>query len=183
MVLVKLCFDFFKIGAISFGGGLATLPHIYALNEQTGWCTAKELTNIITISQMTPGPLACNMATYIGVKISGISAGLLSTFAFIIPSIIFMSIVCKFLDKFKENRIILCILKNLRATAVALILISSIFIFKMAVFKNENNIYFYNINYKSILLLIGLGILVKKYKLSTLKTMVLAVFMGIFIKF
>lgn len=72
MIKLKLFIEFIKIGALSFGGGFATLPFIYELANQTQWITQEEVDKMITISQMTPGPLACNMATYVGFKVDGI---------------------------------------------------------------------------------------------------------------
>ena len=72
MINFKIFLEFIKIGAFSFGGGFATLPFIYQLSEQIGWFSLEEVTKMISISQMTPGPLACNMATYVGFKINGI---------------------------------------------------------------------------------------------------------------
>lgn len=72
MIKLKLFIEFIKIGAFSFGGGFATLPLTYELANQTQWITQEEVDKMITISQMTPGPLACNMATYIGFKVDGI---------------------------------------------------------------------------------------------------------------
>lgn len=72
MIEFKLFLEFIKIGSFSFGGGFATLPFIYQLAEQTGWISLEEVNKIVTISQMTPGPLACNIATYLGAKLDGI---------------------------------------------------------------------------------------------------------------
>lgn len=78
-MLLKLFIEFFKIGAFSFGGGFATLPHLFELSDKTGWFNYSEVNNMITISQMTPGPLACNMATYIGFKMQGICGAILTS--------------------------------------------------------------------------------------------------------
>lgn len=72
MMIFEIFLEFLKIGAFSFGGGFATLPFIYELSEQTNWFSFEEINDMLSISQMTPGPLACNMATYIGFKVEGI---------------------------------------------------------------------------------------------------------------
>ena len=87
MILLKLFIEFIKIGSFSFGGGLATLPHIYDLAEKTNWFSANDVTNMITISQATPGPLACNMATYVGFKLNGFLGAFIATLSFILPAI------------------------------------------------------------------------------------------------
>lgn len=73
LIKLKLFIEFIKIGSLAFGGGFATLPFIYELINRTQWITPQEIDKMITISQMTPGPLACNIATYIGFRIDGIS--------------------------------------------------------------------------------------------------------------
>lgn len=72
------------------------MPLIYQLAENTGWISLEEINKMVTISQMTPGPLACNMATYVGTKLNGIFGAIIATIAFVIPAIIFMSIIYKF---------------------------------------------------------------------------------------
>lgn len=187
MILLNLFIEFFKIGAFSFGGGIATLPHIYSLSEKTGWYTATEVTNMITISQMTPGPLACNLATYVGFKLDGFLAGLVATIAFTIPAIIFIGIVCKVLEKFKSSKTIKTILKVLRAAALAIILVSSFVIFKIAFFDNQENLnisnFIFHINYKCIILAVFLIFCIKKFKISTLQSMILSGIIGLIIKF
>lgn len=73
MIKLKLFIEFFKIGALAFGGGFSTLPFINKLANKTNWITQSEVNQMLTISQVTPGPLACNMATYVGFKVNGIS--------------------------------------------------------------------------------------------------------------
>lgn len=73
LMKLKLFLEFIKIGSFSFGGGFSTLPFIYQLAEQTDWISFEEINKMITISQMTPGPLACNIATYVGSKVNGLS--------------------------------------------------------------------------------------------------------------
>lgn len=72
MIKLKLFIEFIKIGTFAFGGGFATLPFIQQLVNKTQWIAQNELDKMITISQMTPGPLAVNMATYLGFKVEGI---------------------------------------------------------------------------------------------------------------
>lgn len=187
MILLQLFIEFLKIGAFSFGGGIATLPHIYNLSQKTCWFTSTEVTNMITISQMTPGPLACNVATYVGFKLNGILGALIATTAFSIPAIFFMGTVFSILEKFKTNVTIKIILKLIRATAIALILISSFTIFKIAFLNDIENFnissFLFNINYKCILLAIFLIFSIKKLKISTLQSMILSAFIGFLFKF
>lgn len=70
--LLRLAFEFFKTGLFAVGGGLATLPFLYAMGSATGWFTAQDVANMIAISESTPGPMGVNMATYVGFTSFGI---------------------------------------------------------------------------------------------------------------
>ena len=87
MIYLKLFLSFLQIGAFSFGGGYAALPliqeQVVTLNN---WLSLREFTDLITISQMTPGPIAINSATFVGIKIAGIGGALAATFGCILPS-------------------------------------------------------------------------------------------------
>ena len=188
MILLKLFIEFIKIGSFSFGGGLATLPHIYDLAEKTNWFSANDVTNMITISQATPGPLACNMATYVGFKLNGFLGAFIATLSFILPAILFMSIMCKLLNKIKGNSKVDFILKIIRAVALATIIDGSLTIFKIAFLNNVSEIsglnsIINNIQYKSIILAIFLYCITKKFKISTLNAMAISLVIGIVFKF
>jgi len=72
MIYLLLFWEFFKIGVFAIGGGLSTLPFLYQLSDKYGWFTNSELTNMIAVSESTPGPLGANMATYAGYHTAGI---------------------------------------------------------------------------------------------------------------
>lgn len=173
MNIIKLLFEFLKIGTFSFGGSFATLPYIYDLSSKMNWFSNTEIVNMITISQITPGPLACNMATYVGFKLNGVIGSIIATVGFIIPAIIFMNIFYKLFYKFKNIKSFSFILKFTRASAFATIIISSLTILKTA-FLNEMG----NINYKCIILGIFLVFLIKKNKVK-IHPIILMTFAGI----
>ncbi|MBO7672288.1 chromate transporter [bacterium] len=103
MIYLHLFLQFFHIGVFSFGGGYATLPFLYDISEKFGWYTLDELNNMLAVASITPGPVGINMATFAGFKTAGILGSLLATSAIIIPSLIFVIIISKFLNKFCEN--------------------------------------------------------------------------------
>ncbi|MDU6535112.1 MAG: chromate transporter, partial [Intestinibacter bartlettii] len=70
LILVRLFYEFFKTGLFAIGGGLATMPFLYNISESTGWFSRSDLTNMIAVSESTPGPLGVNMATYVGFSVS-----------------------------------------------------------------------------------------------------------------
>lgn len=186
-MLYKLFFEFLKIGAFSFGGGLATLPYIYELAEKTEWFSIIDVTNMVTISQITPGPLASNMATYVGFKLNGVLGAIIATISFTLPAICFISIVYKLVDRFKGDKKIEFILRIIRSSTLAIIIVSSFTIFKIAFLNDINAInltsIISNINYKCIILAIFLIISTKRIKISTMQCMIFSALIGIIFKF
>ena len=77
MIWFQIFWEFFKAGLFAAGGGLATLPFLYAISESTGWFSTADIANMIAISESTPGPLGVNMATYAGYQTLGIAGGIL----------------------------------------------------------------------------------------------------------
>lgn len=178
-MIFKLFLEFIKIGSFSFGGGFATLPFIYQLAEKTGWISLEEVNKMVTISQLTPGPLACNMATYVGTKLNGIFGAMIATIAFVIPAIIFMSIIYKILNKFKNIKTVEKMLQSIRATTFANILISCLVILKMIFIKSDGNISFNNINLKCLILVLLLVPTMKKIKLPPLVYIIFSGMVGV----
>ena len=98
MVYLQLLIEFFKVGLFAVGGGLATLPFLNALTEKYAWFDKAMLSDMIAISESTPGPIGVNMATYAGINAAGVLGGLVATLALIMPSVIVIIIVSKFLS-------------------------------------------------------------------------------------
>lgn len=103
MTFLHLIIEFFKIGVFSVGGGYATIPFLYHLVDKYHWYTSDQLTNMIAISMITPGPVGANMATFAGFQTIGIIGGIAATFALVLPSWIFVVLISKLLNKFSEN--------------------------------------------------------------------------------
>ncbi len=96
MIYVQLFLSFLQIGMFSFGGGYAAMPLIQGqVVTGHGWLTMSEFTDLITISQMTPGPIAVNSATFVGLKIAGIPGAIVATAGCILPSCIIVTILAK----------------------------------------------------------------------------------------
>lgn len=124
MIFWQLFITFFKIGLFSFGGGYAMLALIQ--NEVVtnhAWVTVGEFTNIIAVSQVTPGPIAINSATYIGYQASGsIWGAFWATLGVTLPSVIVITILFLFLNKFKNSPYIQNAFRGLKPTVIGLIL-------------------------------------------------------------
>lgn len=95
MLYLSLFISFFKIGLFGFGGGLAILSLIQMEVEQHGWMTQQEFVDIVAVSQVTPGPIGINCATYVGYTTAGFWGSVLATSAIILPSLIIMLTICK----------------------------------------------------------------------------------------
>ena len=122
MIYFQLFLSFFQIGLFSFGGGYAAMPLIQGQVVQGyGWLSMSEFTDLITLSQMTPGPIAVNSATFVGSKIAGIPGALAATFGCILPSCILVTLLAKLYLKYREMAMLQGILHSLRPAVVAMI--------------------------------------------------------------
>ena len=121
MIYLQLILSFLQVGLFSFGGGYASIALI---EEQVvsahHWLSLQEFNDLITISQMTPGPVALNSATFVGTKIAGIPGAIIATAACILPSCIIVGLISYFYFKYKNLSIIQTILKTLRPAVIAL---------------------------------------------------------------
>ena len=104
MIYASLFAMFFRIGLFSFGGGLAMLPLIFQSVQDFGMMTAAEFSDLVALSQVTPGPIAVNAATYVGFNGAGIPGALAATLGVSLPSFILILIVVKFLERFQESK-------------------------------------------------------------------------------
>ena len=122
MMLAQLFLSFLQVGAFSVGGGYAAMPLIQAqVVERFGWLTMAEFTNLITIAEMTPGPIAINAATFVGLRIGGVAGALIATFGCILPSLILVSLLSWVYARFRSGEAMQTVLSLLRPVVVALI--------------------------------------------------------------
>lgn len=136
-VYIELFLAFLQIGAFSFGGGYAAMPLI---QEQVvgkyGWLSLSDFTDLVTISQMTPGPIAVNAATFVGENIAGIPGAIVATFGCILPSCIFVTILAHFYLKYRKMAMLQGILGSLRPAVVAMIFSAGLLILIPALFES-----------------------------------------------
>ena len=119
---------FFKVGLFSFGGGNAMLPLIYQSLQQTGVMSAEEFSDLVALSQVTPGPVAVNAATFAGLESSDMLGAVIATIAVCIPCFVIMLIVVRMLDRFKNNRIVEGAFAGIRPATIGLIAAAVVFI-------------------------------------------------------
>ena len=103
MILFELFFTFFKIGALTFGGGYAMIPFVREQVLLHGWLTEEELLNMIAVSESTPGPIAVNMATFVGSNEAGVLGSIAATLGVVLPSFIIILIIASLLKNFLHS--------------------------------------------------------------------------------
>ncbi len=133
MVYVQLFIIFFKVGILGFGGGYAILALIYQDIQTFGVVDAADFGNLVGMSQVTPGPIAINAATYVGFKAAGLAGSLIATFAVALPSFILCLSVLLVLDKFKENKYVVSLLSGIRPATVGLMASAFLFMAQTAI--------------------------------------------------
>lgn len=119
--IAELFFEFLKIGFFAVGGGPATLPFLMDLTKEKTWYTMQQLTDMIAISESTPGPLGLNMATYAGFQALGWCGGFVATLGLVIPSILIIILIAKFLENFSQNKYVKAAFRGIRPAVTGLI--------------------------------------------------------------
>ncbi len=121
--LMDLFWVFFRIGGLTFGGGLSMLPMLkYELVEKKKWIQEEDLIDCYAIGQCTPGIIAINTATYVGYKRRGVLGGIFSTLGMVLPSLVIITAVALFLEQFMDNKWLGHALMGVRAVVCALML-------------------------------------------------------------
>lgn len=126
MIYWQLFLAFMRVGFLGFGGGMAIISLIRSEVLEHGWMTDQEFVDIVAISQMTPGPIGMNCATYVGYTATGsVWGSLLASFAIILPSLIIMSVICRIYDKLQakwsENKVYQTAMRIIRILVVLLV--------------------------------------------------------------
>ncbi|NLL56790.1 MAG: chromate transporter [Clostridiales bacterium] len=126
MIYLVLFWEFFKIGLFSFGGGYAMIPIIKEVCINHNWISEDMLLNYIGISESTPGPIAINMATFVGSSQGGILGAIIATLGVVLPSFIIILIIAIALKNFIKNRYVQATLKGMRPVVVGLIIFTGL---------------------------------------------------------
>lgn len=130
-ILLDLFLNFFKIGLFTIGGGYAMIPHIKELViEKKKWLTDDEMMEIIAIAEATPGPIACNMATYIGYKQKKILGGITATIAVILPAFIIIYFISLFFDEFIKLEYVSYAFEGIKVAVSILLIKAALSLFK-----------------------------------------------------
>ncbi len=145
MVFVYLIIEFFKTGLFAVGGGLATLPFLYDIAQRYNWLDASMMSDMIAVSESTPGPIGVNMATYAGFNAGsslgsmwfGVLGAACATLALVLPSLIIILIVAKFLNRFSSSVLVKDSFEALRPTVCGMIASAAISVFSGACLNSE----------------------------------------------
>lgn len=174
MIYFQLFLSFLQIGLFSFGGGYAAMPLI---QEQVvnlhHWLSMKEFTDLITISQMTPGPIAINSATFVGIKIAGIPGAAAATFGCILPSCIIVTIIARLYLKYRNMEALQSVLSSLRPAVVSLIASAGISIL-ISAFWPESPLAFDSVNWILVVIFFLCFFLLQKIKTNPILVMLMS---------
>ena len=173
-VLIKLFFAFFKIGLFTFGGGYAMIPLIQEEVTKNGWLTAEEVIDIVGIAESTPGPIAVNLATFVGTSQMGFLGALIATLGVILPSFIIILLIAIIFKKIMDNKYVKSILKGINPVIIGLILATGVFtLFKILVPNfviNENFTFNFNDFIRPLIICAILALIMLLYKKMKKKT-------------
>ena len=164
MILIRLFFEFCRVGLFSVGGGLATIPFLTDLGERTGWFGAGDLANMIAISESTPGPMGVNMATYVGFHSAGVLGGVVATLGLVFPSIVIILVIAQFLQKFRQSKAVDGVFYGLRAASVALITAALLQVAKIALLRPataSDSAFAYYLNWQALAIAAAVFVCVK----------------------
>lgn len=184
MPFFQLFLMFFQIGLFSFGGGYAMLPLIFQGVQDFGIMTAAEFSRLVALSQVTPGPIAVNAATYVGYKYAGFGGAAAATFGVALPSLILVLLVIHFLRRFEESKAMNAVLDGIRPATVGLIASAVIFLAETSILNGPilstrlvENAEDY-INLLPFVIFLGTIILAGKFKVGPIKLTILAGVIG-----
>lgn len=184
MIYLQLFFSFLQVGMFSFGGGYAAMPLIQGqVVTAHKWLGMSEFTDLITISQMTPGPIAVNSATFVGIKIAGIPGALVATFGCILPSCIIVTVIAKLYLKYRNMAMLQGVLNSLRPAVVAMIASAGISILITAFWGNAAAIALAGTKWSLVVIFVVCIVLLRKIKMNPIWVMVLAGVMKVGISF
>lgn len=177
-----LGYEFLKIGVFAIGGGYAALPFLFYIQQQYNWFSLDELTNMIAVSNITPGPIGINMATYTGYTTGGFVGSLISTIAIVFLPFLFTISIIKLFNKFKSCNYINDIFIGLRPASCALLIsIGLKLLYQTVIYTKEEWSFPFQIDYKALLLFIVLLIPFSFMKKNPLMVIIAGAMGGILI--
>ena len=186
-VYLRLFWEFFKTGLFAVGGGMATLPFLQDLAEKTGWYSQSLITDMIAISESTPGPIGINMATYVGCNVAGFLGGVVATMGEILPAIVIVVTVSRYLEKFRGSKLVDAAFYGLRPAVTGLIAAAGISVVQVAMFHfdlyRQTGVLMDAFDLKKIVFFVVAFAAIKKFKLHPVVYIACAAVVGILLSF
>lgn len=182
MEYLNLYAVFFMIGLFGFGGGYAMLPLIFQSVQDFGFMSTREFSNLVALSQVTPGPVSVNAATYVGFHFAGFPGALVATVAIATPSFILVLTVMKFLDRYSKSKGLQGAMNGIRPVTVGLIFAAAVFISQTSLVNGSiftRDLFINPLEYLNILpiiIFICTMIMIGKFKINPI---IITVIMGI----
>lgn len=166
MMLLQLFLEFARAGLFAVGGGLATLPFLYSISDRTAWFSHQQLTDMVAVSESTPGAIGVNTATYVGFTTAGLLGALTATLGLVLPSILIIILVAHILEKFKESGLVRAAFYGLRPASTGLIAAAGVSVAKLTLL-NMDELLSWNwgaaFRYPLIVMAAALFLLMKKF--------------------
>ena len=168
MILLQLFLSFLQIGLFSIGGGYAAIPLIQSQTVDVHqWLTSEQFMDLATIAEMTPGPIAINGATFVGLKVAGFPGAVIATLGCILPSIIIVY------SRYRQLAMLQSVLSSLRPAVVALISAAGLNMLLQVAFGSGNALAWENVNWGGILLFAAAFFALRKFKANPILVMLL----------
>lgn len=182
--MLRLVWEFFKVGLFAVGGGMATIPFLYDLGEKFGYFSSEELLDMIAVSESTPGAIGINMSTYAGINAYGFWGGILATISLITGPVIIVLLIARAMDKFKSSKIVKDAFVTLRPATAGLILgaMSSVLLatlFNIEVFRAGMNIFSLIKPIPVIIFTVFLTVLLKFKKINPIFIIIAGAVLGV----
>ncbi len=175
MIYVTLFLSFCQIGLFSFGGGYAAMPLIqHQVIDLHHWLTVKEFSDLVTISQMTPGPIAINAATFVGLRIAGPLGAAAATIGCVFPSCVIVTFIAYFYMKYRHMDMLQKVLNTLRPAVIALIAAAGLTIIAAAFWGEEQGISLNGMSIPMVIIFIICLFLMLKKRVNPIVVMILA---------
>ncbi|MBF4693676.1 chromate transporter [Fusibacter ferrireducens] len=180
MVFIRFILEFVKIGAFTYGGGLAMIPLLRSVAIEHSWLTNAEFANLIAIAQSTPGPIAINMATFIGFQQYGVMGAIAASIAVILPAFLMALIVARFLNHFNEHPIVKATLLGLKAAVIGLLATATLQVALVSLYTGQGNFIniFNGLEFKAVALFLFFIVVIYKYKKHPIYYIILAGLLG-----
>ena len=181
--LLYLFFIFFKVGLFSIGGGLAAIPLIQSEVVERGWITLTQFSDMIAVSESTPGPIGVNVATYVGFSQYGILGGIVATLGLVAPSVIIIISIAGLIIKYRQNKYVDGMFKGIRPAVTGLILSAAVLVAMISLVNVEayelSNNLMDLFEWKAIIMFAGFLLLSNKFKIHPIYYIAIAGVLGI----